>query len=118
MMKVLEVVVTAGISLVVLVSVFVLNDLDGFRPLPYLCFPLITYTGLRFNRVGWAVTSTTVAFFCAWGGIRRHGALNVIVENSGPLSTQFVLQVHNCFMIIFRVLQAHPLILISSGTTK
>jgi len=90
--KVLEVAVTVGMTLGLLSVVFFL-DLHAFRPMPYLCFPLITYTALRFNRIGWAVTVTAVAFYSALGSIRGRGAVHAIVGLSSSWNTQLILQV-------------------------
>lgn len=88
----LEVVLTAGTTLGLLIVVF-FADFESFRPMPYLCFPIVTYVALRFNRLGWAVTATTVAFCCAWGSIRSKGAIHAIVQRSMPWNAQLILQV-------------------------
>jgi integral membrane sensor domain MASE1 len=90
--KIIEIVFTVGVSLGIMFVVFIFN-LHTFRPMPYLCVPLITYTAFRFNRVGWAFTVTASALFCASGSIRGRGAVDVLSDRAVPYSTNLLIQV-------------------------
>ena len=48
-----------------MVPIFIFN-INNFRPLPYLCFCIITYTAFWFNRVGWCFSVTAIAYFCSY----------------------------------------------------
>ena len=76
----------------VIVVVFFLN-FEYFHPLPYLCFPLITWTAFRFNKVGWAVTVCVIAYCCALGSIRKRGALYNTSQERSVAAPSLVIQV-------------------------
>lgn len=90
--KLVECVVTALATLGLLTVVFFFR-IESFRPLPYLCFPLITFTAFRFNRVGWAMTVSGIAFACALGSIRKRGAVYAMTGRPPPASMNLILQV-------------------------
>ncbi|KAG0604275.1 hypothetical protein M758_10G158900 [Ceratodon purpureus] len=99
--KIIEILFTAAVTVSV-VSVVFIFDLHTFRPMPYLCVPLITYTAFRFNRVGWAFTVTAIALFSASGSIRGRGAVHVLSDRPVPWSANLLLQVE-LFSIVMGV---------------
>lgn len=90
--KLFEVVLVTLATSSVMVVVFFLN-FEYFHPLPYLCFPLITWTAFRFNRVGWAITVSAIAYCSALGSIRKRGAIYSISSGNSVSSPSLVIQV-------------------------
>lgn len=80
------------VTMGLMVVVFFLN-FDSFRPLPYLCFPLITWTAFRFNRVGWAITVSVIAYSAAVGSVHKRGAVYSMTGKPAVYASQFILQV-------------------------
>jgi osomolarity two-component system sensor histidine kinase NIK1 len=99
--KWVECVVTALVTISVLTVIFFFN-IRSFRPLPYLCFPLITFTAFRFNRVGWAVTVSAIALASALGSIRQRGAVYAMSGRPPVGSTTLILQIE-LFSIVMGV---------------
>lgn len=99
--KLLECAVTGMVTVGILITIFFFN-VQFFRPLPYFCFPLITFTAFRFNRVGWAFTVFVVAFSCATGSIRKRGAMYAMTGRPSPSATSFILQIQ-LFSIVMGV---------------
>jgi osomolarity two-component system sensor histidine kinase NIK1 len=89
--KSLECLLVALTTAGVVVIVFFIN-FTVFRPRAYLCFPVITWTAFRFNRVGWALTVSAVAYCSAVGTIRKRGAL-YSNQNSLVSSPELILQI-------------------------
>jgi integral membrane sensor domain MASE1 len=75
-----------------MVVLFFLN-FEYFHPLPYFVFPLITWTAFRFNRVGWALTVSVIAYCCALGSIRKRGALYNLSSGASVSSPSLIIQV-------------------------
>ena len=48
-----------------MVPIFIFNN-NGFQPLPYLCFCIITYTTFWYNQLGWHISMTTITYFCSY----------------------------------------------------
>uniref|UniRef100_A0A7I4DWL5 histidine kinase n=1 Tax=Physcomitrium patens TaxID=3218 RepID=A0A7I4DWL5_PHYPA len=97
--KLLECMLCTVATASIMAIVFFFN-FEHFMPLPYLCFPLIAWTSFRFNRVGWAITVTTIAYCCSLGAVRRKGALYNITAGVSPASPELVIQVElfSCVM--------------------
>lgn len=91
-LKIFECVLVALTTSGTMVVVFFL-DFEHFRPLPYFCFPLITWTAFRFNRVGWAITVSVVAYCCSLGSIRKRGAFFNLSSGLPVSSPRLILQV-------------------------
>ena len=68
------VVVNCGVLEVVVVSIcrcrfltpISIFNIDSFRPLPYLCFCIITCTAFQFKWVGWCFLVKAIAYFCSY----------------------------------------------------
>ena len=90
--KIFECVLVTMVTMGLMVVVFFLN-FDSFRPLPYLCFPLITWTAFRFNRVGWAITVSVIAYSAAVGSVHKRGAVYSMTGKPAVYASQFILQV-------------------------
>ncbi|KAG0566276.1 hypothetical protein KC19_7G051500 [Ceratodon purpureus] len=99
--KLLEFLVVMLVSVGILTVIFFFS-VNSFRPLPYLCFPLITFTAFRFNRVGWAFTVTGIAYSCALGTIRKRGAVYAMTGRPEPGSGTLTLQIE-LFSIVMGV---------------
>lgn len=89
--KLLECLLVALTTSGVMAVVFFIN-FAHFRPRAYLCFPVITWTAFRFNRVGWALTVSIIAYCSAVGSIRKRGAL-YSNQDSPVYSPELILQV-------------------------
>jgi len=89
--KLLECVLVALVTAGTMTVVFFVN-FAHFRPRAYLCFPIITWTAFRFNRVGWALTVSIIAYCSAMGSIRKKGALYGN-EETKVYSAELILQV-------------------------
>jgi hypothetical protein len=90
--KVLECLVVSAITLGFMVPLFIFN-ITSFRPLPYLCFCIVTYTAFRFNRVGWSLAVTTIAYFCSFWSIRERGSVYILSGSPAPAATDLIIQV-------------------------
>lgn len=90
--KLVEVTLVTLVTSGVMVVSFFLN-FENFRPMPYLCFPLITWTAFRFNRVGWAITVSAIAYCASLGSVRRRGGLYSISAGVSVSSPSLILQV-------------------------
>lgn len=93
--KVLECALVALATAGMLVIVFFIN-FAYFRPRAYLFFPIITWIAFRFNRVGWALTISVIAYCSAVASIRKRGVLYSNQESSVS-SLELVLQVGTTF---------------------
>ncbi|XP_024399159.1 uncharacterized protein [Physcomitrium patens] len=105
--KLLECALVIMVTSAVMVIVFFLN-LEDFRPLPYLCFPLITWMAFRFNTVGWAVTVSIIAYCGALGTIRKRGAIYNLTARMPVSSPQVILQIElfSCVMGVVGIILA------------
>lgn len=90
--KVLEGIVVSAVSLGFMVPIFIFN-INSFRPLPYLCFCIVTYTAFRFNRVGWCLSVAAIAYFCSFWSIRERGSVYVFSGSPAPASSDLIIQV-------------------------
>lgn len=88
--KSLECLLVALTTAAVVTVVFFINFV-AFRPRAYMCFPVITWTAFRFNRVGWALTISAVAYCSAVGSIRKRGAL--YSNQTSVSSPELILQI-------------------------
>jgi integral membrane sensor domain MASE1 len=79
------------IGLLLLIFLFTIQTF--VRPLPYFFFPLIMYMGFRFNRVGWALTVSSITYVCSWSSIRRRGSIYTMTGRPYPAASQLILQV-------------------------
>ena len=90
--KVLECIVVSAITLGFMVPIFIFN-INSFRPLPYLCFCIVTYTAFRFNRVGWCLAVTTIAYFCSFWSIRERGSVYILSGSPVVAAPDLIIQV-------------------------
>jgi integral membrane sensor domain MASE1 len=92
-LKITEWLLLLLINIGLLVVIFVIQIHTFIRPLPYIFFPLIMYMGFRCNRLGWALTVSSVTYMCSWASIRGRGSLYTTLGRPSPASSHLILEV-------------------------
>ncbi|CAK9216124.1 unnamed protein product [Sphagnum troendelagicum] len=92
-LKITEWLLLLLINIGLLVVIFVIRIHTFIRPLPYIFFPLIMYMGFRCNRLGWALTVSSITYMCSWASIRGRGSLYITLGRPSPASSHLILEV-------------------------
>lgn len=92
-LKITEWLLLLLINIGLLVVIFVIQIHTFIRPMPYIFFPLIMYMGFRCNRLGWALTVSSITYMCSWASIRGRGSLYTTLGGPPPASSHLILEV-------------------------
>lgn len=92
-LKITEWLLLLLINIGLLVVIFVIQIHTFIRPMPYIFFPLIMYMGFRCNRLGWALTVSSITYMCSWASIRGRGSLYMTLGGPSPASSHLILEV-------------------------